>query len=143
MIYTAAPNEAAILREIGRDAQESHTYWSDLSLAELFALIDGCLLFIGCDSGPTHAAAALKTPVVVVWGSSNFHAWHPWGTEFEAVRSDLPCIPCPGYACKEFGEPKCIMEIPVSRVADACAKVLDRSDIQKNAKFRGKNSECL
>jgi ADP-heptose:LPS heptosyltransferase len=127
VIYTAAPHEAAVLREIHRDARRSHTYWSDLPLGELFALIEGCRLFIGCDSGPTHAAAALKKPVVVVWGSSNFKAWHPWGTDFEAVRSELPCIPCNGYACREFGEPRCILEIPVSRAIEACAKVLARS----------------
>jgi ADP-heptose:LPS heptosyltransferase len=71
-----------------------------------------------------HAAAALKRPVVVVWGSSNFQAWHPWNTEYEAVRSDLPCMPCPGYTCAAFGEPRCIMDIPVSPVAEACERIL-------------------
>ena len=124
VIYTAAPHESAILDVILRTARERHTYWSDLPLMELFALIERCRLFVGCDSGPTHAAAALKKPIVVVWGSSNFQAWHPWGTEYEAVGSELPCIPCPGYECKVFGEPRCIKEIPVSRVQDACAKIM-------------------
>jgi ADP-heptose:LPS heptosyltransferase len=124
VIYTAAPHESPILDEITRTARERHTCWSDLPLAELFAVIERCRLFVGCDSGPTHAAAALKKPIVVVWGSSNFQAWHPWEAEYEAVGSELPCIPCPGYECQVFGEPKCIMEIPVSRVQEACTKLL-------------------
>jgi heptosyltransferase-2 len=85
-------------------------------------------MFVGCDSGPTHAAAALKKPMVVVWGSSNFQAWHPWGTDFEAVRSELPCIPCPGYECEEYGKPRCILDIPVAKVAEACERVFEHTE---------------
>jgi heptosyltransferase III len=128
VIYTAAPNEKQVLAGVRESALEQHIYWSDLPLMELFALIEKCRLFIGCDSGPTHAAAALKKPMAVVWGSSDFNAWHPWQTDYEAVRSELPCIPCPGYTCKEFGEPKCILEIPVSRIMEACRKIIDHSN---------------
>jgi len=130
VVYTAAPHEAAVLKEIRQVTQERHIYWSDLPLMDLFALIERCRIFVGCDSGPTHAAAALKKPLVVVWGSSNFDAWHPWGTEYEAVRSELACIPCPGYTCREFGEPKCILDIPVSQVAEACARMIERASHQ-------------
>ena len=53
--------------------------------------------------------------------------WHPWETVYEAVRSDLPCIPCPGYTCKVFGKPKCILDTPVARVAEACERILSRT----------------
>ncbi len=124
VIYAVAPHEAAILQEVQEAAKERHTYLSDLPLMDLFALIEGCRIFIGNDSGPTHAASALKKPVVVIWGSSDFQVWHPWGTQFKAVRSELPCMPCPGYTCKAFGEPKCILDITVPSVADACEQVL-------------------
>lgn len=127
IIYTAAPHEKTILEEIARVSRARHTCWADLPLEDLFALIERCRLFIGCDSGPMHAAAALKRPVVVVWGSSDFQAWHPWNTEYEAVRSDLPCMPCPGYECRKFGRPKCIQDIPVSLVAEACDRILLRT----------------
>ncbi len=124
VIYAAASYEFPVLQKIQQDAGEQHIYWSDLPLTDLFALIEGCRMFIGNDSGPTHAAAALKKPVVVIWGSSNFQAWHPWSTQYEAVRSGLPCMPCPGYTCKVFGEPKCILDITVPRVTDACERML-------------------
>lgn len=126
IIFTAAHHEAQTLLDIGEAARRNHFYWSDLELAELIALIDGCRLFIGNDGGPTHAASALRKPVVVVWGSSNFRAWHPWNTDYELIRSDLPCMPCPGYTCAAFGLPKCILEISVDRVLRACERILAR-----------------
>ncbi|PYV43116.1 MAG: hypothetical protein DMG09_01070 [Acidobacteria bacterium] len=124
VIFTSARNEERTLLQIASTARRKHLYWSDLALAELFAVIEDCGLFVGNDSGPTHAAAALKKPVVVVWGSSNFVAWHPWRTNYELVRSDLPCMPCPGYTCHAFGKPKCILDIPVDRVLLACERIL-------------------
>jgi ADP-heptose:LPS heptosyltransferase len=126
VIYTAAPHEAPIFQKVQKEAREQHLYWSDLSLTDLFALIEGCRIFIGNDSGPTHAASALGKPVVVIWGSSDFQVWHPWRTKYEAIRSELPCMPCPGYTCKAFGEPKCVLDITVTSVASACERILDR-----------------
>jgi ADP-heptose:LPS heptosyltransferase len=127
VIYTAAPHEAAVLQDIQKTASGSHHYWSDLPLDDLFSLIAECRLFIGNDSGPTHAASALHKPVVVIWGSSDFQAWRPWGTEYEAVRSELPCMPCPGYTCEAFGAPKCILDVTVAQVVDACRRLLSRT----------------
>ena len=126
VILTAAPSEAQVLVNVAQHARRGHQYWTDLALPELFSLIRGCRIFVGNDSGPAHAAAALSKPVVVVWGSSNYRAWHPWGTDYELVRSDLPCVPCPGYSCAAFGTPKCIQELPVDRVVDACARIISR-----------------
>jgi ADP-heptose:LPS heptosyltransferase len=127
VIFTAAPREKDTLLRIAQVASKNHLYWSDLDAAELFALIRDCRFFVGNDGGATHAAAALMRPVVVVWGSSNFVAWHPWGTDYELVRSDLPCMPCPGYTCKAFGEPKCILDISVDNVFRACERIWDRT----------------
>lgn len=127
VIFTAAPNEKDTLHRIAQIASGNHLYWSDLDAAELFALVRDCRFFVGNDGGAMHAAAALIRPLVAVWGSSNFVAWHPWGTDFELVRSDLPCMPCPGYTCKAFGEPRCIRDISVDSVFRACERIWDRT----------------
>jgi heptosyltransferase III len=127
IIYTAGFKEASVLQEIRSSANRSHNYWQDLPLEDLFALIERCRVFIGNDSGPTHAASALKKPVVVIWGSSNFQAWHPWGTDYEAILSDLPCMPCPGYSCHAFDSPRCIREIAVTSVFEACERALKKA----------------
>jgi len=128
VVFVAAPWEAGVLEAIARQARRRHCYLSDLALRDLFALIEICRLYVGNDSGPLHAAAALGRPVVAVWGSSDHRAWHPWDTPYESVRSDLPCMPCPGYSCAAFDRPRCIQDIPVERVAEACARMLAASE---------------
>jgi heptosyltransferase-3 len=125
VVFTAGPGEVRVLEQVRAGARRDHFYWADLKLEELFALISGCRLFIGNDSGPAHAAAALRKPVVVVWGSSNHVAWRPWDTRYELVRSDLPCMPCPGYSCAAFGDSRCIRRIPMETVAEACRRILE------------------
>jgi len=49
-----------------------------LTLKELLALINQSRAFVGNDSGPMHMAAALRRPLVAVFGSSNPAVWHPW-----------------------------------------------------------------
>lgn len=127
VIFTAAAAERPVLEAISRSAQRSHGYWSDLDLGGLFALTGLSRLFVGNDSGPAHAASALGRPVCVIWGSSNFEVWRPWNTHFEAVRSALPCMPCPGYTCRVFGEPRCILDIPTGPVIEACRRLLRKA----------------
>jgi hypothetical protein len=40
------------------------------------------------------------------------------------VREELPCQPCPGYECKEFGDPKCIRSVRPDQVFGAIERVL-------------------
>jgi lipopolysaccharide heptosyltransferase II len=125
VVFTAGATESQVLFDIRKQARIAHSYWSDLTLQELFGAIQGCRLFVGNDSGPTHVAASLGKPVVVVWGSSNYRAWRPWGTRYELIKSDLDCIPCPGYSCAVYGSPRCILDITVQRVFEACRKMLE------------------
>ncbi|MFH1573193.1 MAG: glycosyltransferase family 9 protein [Acidobacteriota bacterium] len=127
VLFSAGSRESAVLERIRSQACRRHLYWSDLPLQALFALIEGCRLFVGNDSGPTHAAAALRRPLVVVWGSSDYDVWRPWGTDNEIVRSALPCMPCPGYSCEEHGDPRCILDIGADAVLEACERMMSRS----------------
>lgn len=45
---------------------------------ELGALIDHAVLFIGVDSAPGHIAAAVKTPVICLFGATDHVFWRPW-----------------------------------------------------------------
>lgn len=48
------------------------------SFPELGALIDHADLFIGVDSAPGHIAAAVKTPVICLFGATDHIFWRPW-----------------------------------------------------------------
>ncbi|QLR71109.1 lipopolysaccharide core heptosyltransferase RfaQ [Citrobacter freundii] len=45
---------------------------------ELAALIEHAVLFIGVDSAPMHIAAAVKTPIICLFGATDHIAWRPW-----------------------------------------------------------------
>ncbi|BDH44002.1 lipopolysaccharide core biosynthesis protein [Salmonella enterica subsp. enterica serovar Choleraesuis] len=51
------------------------------SFPELGALIDGASLFIGVDSAPMHIAAAVKTPIVCLFGATDHIFWRPWSQQ--------------------------------------------------------------
>jgi ADP-heptose:LPS heptosyltransferase len=124
LVLTVSNAERPIAQQIQRAAHAPPAVLDDLPLDDLMAVIERAALFIGCDSGPTHLAAALKKKIVVIFGSSNAVAWRPWRTSYELLQSDLPCIPCPGYRCDAFGEPKCILGISVETVAAAVDRLM-------------------
>jgi heptosyltransferase-1 len=57
------------------------------SISELIALTRRASLFIGGDTGPMHLAAALKIPVVAIFGPTNPARNGPFGTPSIALRS--------------------------------------------------------
>jgi heptosyltransferase-1 len=57
------------------------------SVSELIALTRRARLFIGGDTGPMHLAAALKIPVVAIFGPTNPARNGPFGTRSVVLRS--------------------------------------------------------
>jgi heptosyltransferase-2 len=62
------------------------TVTTGLKLVELAAVLERCVLFLGNDSGITHLAAAVGTPVVAVFGSASPPIWEPRGERVRVVR---------------------------------------------------------
>jgi lipopolysaccharide heptosyltransferase II len=127
-VAVAGPGEAKVIDEVRAHTPSPLAGFTDLSLPELTALAARASIFVGNDSGVAHVAAATGAPLVVVFGSSNVAHWRPWtAAPAEVVREEMPCAPCPGYTCAEFGEPECIRRVPVERVAAALDRVLLKS----------------
>jgi heptosyltransferase-2 len=65
------------------------------SLPEVVALLRGCALYVGNDSGLMHLAAALGTPTVGLFGSTNPDWTAPRGARVACVAAEgFPCSPC-------------------------------------------------
>ena len=127
-VAVAAPDESRVVREVRAHARAPLVSFTDLSLPELTALAARARLFVGNDSGVAHIAAAVRTPQVVVFGSSNVAHWRPWAqAPAEVVREEMPCAPCPGYTCAEFDAPECIRRVTVERVTAAVERVLEEA----------------
>lgn len=127
-VAVAASYESQVLKDLLAESKVPIVTFDDLSLPEITALASKAKLFVGNDSGIAHIAAAVGTPSVVVFGSSNRNHWRPWNptndVPNEIVFHPLPCQPCPGYVCAEFGEPKCILSVPVASVLAAIERLL-------------------
>jgi ADP-heptose:LPS heptosyltransferase len=114
-----------VLQELRRSSSSGLTIFDDLSLPEVSVLASGASVFVGNDSGIAHIAAAVGTPTVVVFGSSNRDHWRPWtDAPNEVVFNAFDCQPCPGYECRVFGEPRCILSIGADQVIRAVDRVL-------------------
>jgi ADP-heptose:LPS heptosyltransferase len=124
-IAVASPAENSVLKELLAATRSPVIIADDLTLSEITALASEATLFVGNDSGIAHIAAALNTPTVVVFGSSNRDHWRPWtDAPNEIVFNPFECQPCPGYECKVYGEPKCILSVSSDQVIAAIDRVL-------------------
>ncbi|MBK6751123.1 MAG: glycosyltransferase family 9 protein [Pyrinomonadaceae bacterium] len=130
VIAVAAKHESKVLRDLKSLTKIPITTFDDLSLPEITALASRSSVFVGNDSGIAHIAAAVGTPTVVVFGSSNRNHWRPWtDAPNEIVFEPFACQPCPGRICAEFGEPKCILNVTPSAVFTALERVLAAAKI--------------
>ncbi len=125
IVAVATKKVREVLEKLQNLAKVSIKAFDDLSLPEITALASNAEIFIGNDSGIAHIAAAVQTPSVVIFGSSNRTHWRPWtDAPNEIVFENLPCQPCDGYFCKEFDAPKCILSVKTESVFQAIEKVL-------------------
>jgi predicted lipopolysaccharide heptosyltransferase III len=123
-VAIAAPNEKPLLERLRSETSAKITIF-DLSLPEVTALAARSQLFVGNDSGIAHIAAAVGTPAVVIFGSSNVAHWRPWNSApAEVVFEEMSCQPCAGYVCEKFAQPECILRVPVTRVTAAIDRIL-------------------
>ena len=128
-IAVASPGEIDKLKALEAHSKVPILTFSDMPLPEITALAAKATLFVGNDSGIAHIAAAVNTPTVVIFGSSNRNHWRPWtDAPNEIVFNPFDCQPCPGYECKVYGEPKCILSVTVDQVIAAVDRVLAKKE---------------
>ena len=123
VVMVAGPGEESFA---GRAAREINgaLIMLGLGIPELAELIRGARLYIGNDSGPMHLAAAVGTPTIAVWGSSDSRRWHPWSVDHRVVQNPFECNPCPGYRCLVADSPLCIESVTVAQVNAAVEEML-------------------
>jgi heptosyltransferase-2 len=88
-----------------------------LDIDRLAGLLLRADLFVGADSGPAHLAAAVGTPVVVLFSGTNLaRQWQPWGRHVGVVSRPVPCSPCHRQCCRWPDHP-CMNGLSPDRVA--------------------------
>ncbi len=93
------------------------------SLREAMSLIGCCGLFITNDSGLMHVAAALDTPQIAIFGSTNHTTTFPASPFSRIVRSPVPCSPCMKPDCPT--DHRCMDAVRVEQVFDLALTLLN------------------
>lgn len=102
-----------------------------LSLKELGALTAQARLFAGVDSAPMHMAAAMRTPVVALFGPSGEGHWGPWGTprigQHQVITrsAEFNCRPCGLDGCGGGKVSECLTHITPEQVWAAIQPLLN------------------
>ena len=105
-----------------------------LTLRETMALVAEMDLFLSPDTGTMHAACAVGTPSVTVFGPSDPARYFSGGagdagSRHVVVRAELWCSPCnlirkPPAECDAGSPPECLRLVAVEDVHRAAARVL-------------------
>jgi len=93
------------------------------SLGEAMALIERCDAFVTNDSGLMHVAAAVNTPLVAIFGSTNSTTTSPYSPTSRIVRVPIECSPCMQPVCP-LGHMNCMRLVSVKMVAEAVEDLL-------------------
>lgn len=93
------------------------------TLGQAMALISLCDAFVTNDSGLMHVAAATKTPLVAIFGSTDPIATGPFAERAVIVQKELDCRPCLKKHCR--ADFRCMLDISVEEVAGAVRGLLE------------------
>ena len=83
-----------------------------------------CHLLITNDTGPMHIAAALKTPVIALFGPTDPNRTGPYGQLNNVLRTDIHCAPCLQSRCHRKPEIECLTGLSVELVYQAALDML-------------------
>lgn len=140
VVVTSGPSERDAARQVidaaraalPQDARSRILMCGEFSLAELRALVDRAVLYIGGDSGPMHIAATSRVPIVSLYGPTLPARSAPWRAPqipAEAVETpDLPCRPCDQRRC-EPGDFRCLGRIDPRQVIAAAERAMSRGTV--------------
>jgi heptosyltransferase-1 len=86
VLVNHGPGEEALAEEV-REASGKVALPLKCSISELIALTRRASLFVGGDTGPMHLAAALRVPVVALFGPTRPKRNGPYGTRSVVLRN--------------------------------------------------------
>jgi heptosyltransferase-2 len=94
----------------------------ETTLADLVGVLKQLRLLLTNDSGPMHLAAALGTPLVAVFGSTDWNETAPVSERARVVREETECAPCRLRECPI--DHRCMTRVAVDRVAAAALELV-------------------
>jgi heptosyltransferase-2 len=126
----AGPGEEEMAREVCKATDAPlHNAARELTLRHLMAVLEQCQLLVTNDSGPMHIAAALGTPTVAIFGSTDPVNTAPWSDCAVVVQHRVPCSPCHLRTCPI--DHRCMTGVTVEMVMMEVKRIKDESGRMK------------
>jgi lipopolysaccharide heptosyltransferase II len=95
------------------------------TLPEMIEWIRRCDLMITNDTGPMHAAAAMRKPLVALFGPTEPRRTGPYGQLENVLRVDhLPCSPCLKSRCRYEKPDECLRALTPGHVVERVNRVM-------------------
>lgn len=91
------------------------------TLEALIGVLAGARVMVTNDSGPMHIAAALGTPTVAIFGSTDDRQTGPSGLKTRIVRTAVECSPCLLRECPI--DHRCMTRVAPETVAEAALEI--------------------
>ena len=137
LLLLGAEGERPLLERISRRVGEDCcTIVCGVALPRVAALIERSRLFIGNDSGLMHVAAAMRTPIVAIFGPGAPQTTAPYGQDllYSIVMREMDCRPCRQRFFRECrpspeGAPPCLDALGVREVLAAAEKLLEKAEL--------------
>ena len=99
------------------------------SILQLGAFIERCDLYLTCDSGPMHIAAAVGTPTIALFGPTDPLRHRPYGEGHHVIEKGVSCRPCYKRECPRKDAPNlCMTEIQATDVIERIAAHFNQPD---------------
>lgn len=90
------------------------------TILQLGALLERCKVYLTCDSGPMHIAAAVGTATVSLFGPTDPTRHRPYGTGHAVIEKSVSCRPCYKRTCHRRDAPYlCMKAIDTAKVGKA------------------------
>jgi heptosyltransferase I len=114
--------ERELAEEVAANAEGAAVVSPPASIADLVAIARGAVVVVSGDTGPTHIAAAVGTPVVGIFGPTRPSRNGPWSPLDEVVSRAETCR-CHHLRSCAIDTP-CLSEIQVEEVLDSITRRL-------------------
>ncbi len=116
-LITYGPGEQELAENVRRSSVSGKAQPVNLSLKGFYSLARDARVYVGGDTGPTHIAVAAGTPIVGLFGPTEW--WRNGSPRPEDIcveRNDIDCrVDCHRRSCSKW----ICMDIEVGRVMDA------------------------
>jgi heptosyltransferase-1 len=121
-VVTTAPDETELARKVLQNSRSGKVLPAQPSLKGFYELAKRARAYVGGDTGPTHLAVAARTPVVGIFGPTEW--WRngsPHPQDICIERNDINCrVDCHRRTCSNW----ICLDISVQTVFEAVQKRL-------------------